>query len=383
MSITLRASVCCAVGTGILAVSGVTSAAPPPPPPGQTTDWNKEIAVYSLEDYGDYYSTDWKSDIPLYNSRDPYEDFWDEMMVGCNSAPCGHQHSSRRRDADVTVDAMVNTSDGWEAVDLVFFYGHNTMIRPQFDHSFGLWRPFTTGWPPLEQWEYEYLSDWGDWGTYAEPYTYHQHEMIMDASLSNPYAVFYAYNPFTSVLVGKDFVSGTWWHENTWSQVSPDNHSGQLGTETEWIIAHGCNAVTVALYEDGSPWDDIVSTPFAVNAWDKSWDKLHLVMGHYYSTYTSLEPDLNPFAADIKAGDGMRDAYFDAHTSGSTYDPALGMPAAVSTSDHSCCWWIWGIPLFCPTAGCSNSYMYDDTWLSQMSDSESQGYYTTSWKVYE
>jgi hypothetical protein len=379
MHLVSRATICAIVGAGVLAVAGVGSAGPPS---GQTTDWNKELAVYSLEYYGTYNSTRWKSTIGLTNAKDPYADFWDDMFVGCYTSHCAHVHSSHRQEADVTVDAMVNSYDGWDAVDFVFFFGHNTMIRPQFSHAFDLWRPITTGWPPLEQWQSAHLSDWSDWGTYAEPYSYHQNQTIMDASLSNPYVVFYAYNPFTSVLIGQDFVSGTWWHENTYDQVYPDNHYGQLGAETEWVIAHGCNAVTVALYEDGYPWDDIVSTPYAVNAWDKSWNKLHLVMGHYYSTYTSLEPDLNPFAADIKSGDGMRDAYFDAHTSGEINNPALGMPAALSTSDYSCCWWFMGFPI-CPTVGCSDSYMYDDTWLSQMSDSESQGYYTTSWKIYE
>jgi hypothetical protein len=352
-------------------------------------NWEHEILVYSLEEYGWFYDhnadnwTRWKSDIGVTNARDPYYDFWTEM--NCGGPECMHVNSIRRRNAAVTVNNMVKSIDGWPDADMVFFYGHNTQIQPQWSHSFNLWRFF---WEPagdfwIFRWGQFTTPDWQTWGTPAETYRYHRN-FITDASLENAYAVFYAYNPLTSLLIGEDFTDGAWNTENTYNQFAADAHTDKLGdNDIEWVIGHGCNAVTVADYNSSG---NVVSIPLGVNAWKKSWGRLHTVLGHYHSTYTTWEPDLNPFAADIKAGDVIKQAYFDAHNGiGSLSDPALGQPAAISKSPDSCCFWWHPFGLICPSWGCGWDYMHSETWTNPMTDpfNADDYYYTTSWKVAE
>ncbi|MGA1864563.1 MAG: DUF6345 domain-containing protein [bacterium] len=361
-------------------------------------NWEHEIMVYSLEEYGQFYdcidnqTVNWKGSVYVTDARDPYYDFWNEM--NCSGPECMHVNSIRRRNNEVTVNNMVAPHDAWSDADLVFFYGHNTQIQPQrFYSSFSLWRPAIQCSLPTwgtygycwQCWTQVTLPDWQVWGTSDEPYRYHT-DLISDASLTNAYAVFYAYNPLTSVLIGKDFTGGTWHTENTYNQSSADAHSGKLGDDdTEWIIAHGCNAVTVADYNSSG---DVVGIPLGVKAWKKSWSRLHTVMGHYYSTYTSMEPDLNVFAAALKAGDVIKDAYFDAHNGiGNPSNPALGQPAAISKSRISCCisWGGYWPLIYCPPSGCSRDYMHSETWTDPMPDniSNNKFYYITSWRVCE
>ncbi len=352
------------------------------------TNWNHELMVYSIEDYGNLYdhvtdsTHDWKIDIGLTNAKDPYYDFWDDM--NCSSSQCMHTNSVRRRNSAVTVNNMRNTSTGWPAADMVFFFGHNTMIRPQWDHEFNVWRYYYiwNGSYFVGSWGEYPIAEWEDWGTSAEPYRYHRTQ-ISNASLSNSFAVFYAYKPLTSILVGKDFTTGTWYTENTWNQSSADSNTGQLGSsDTEWIIAHGCNAVTVATPPSGTWMNSL-----GVNAWKKSWSRLHTVLGHYYTTTVSGEPELDDFAAALKGGDIIKDAYFDIHTTYSSSQPAKYMPGAISIHpiDDGCCWWnssnsMW----YCNHDGCGNAFMDNETWTSPLPDLPSgQKHYATTWKVAE
>jgi hypothetical protein len=355
---------------------------------GQNAD--HRLMVYSIQTYGTYYddcdgdNKAWKGDIPLQSFQDPYGDFWNYIMLNCHTDACAHSQSIRRLNSEVTTTSMAG-SDGWHDADMVFFFGHNTMIQPQWSHSFPIWHHESYGY--YDEWCADTVN-WVDWGTPAEPYTYHRHE-VHDAAVDNAYAVYYAYEPFTSILIGQDFVEGTWLNEETWNQVLPDVYQGALGSgDTEWIIGHGCNTATVAMYQNGSSADPIVPTELGVSAWSRSWDRLHMVLGHYLSTYTTLEPGLTMFALDLRGGDVIRDAYFDAHTTGYTYDPAMGMPSAISLSPNGCCAMTEN-GLECPADGCQlmPTYMEDETWTQPFgaptTPVDQHYYFVTSWQEFE
>ena len=352
-----------------------------------------ELMVYSIEDYGNVVnpltdeSRDWKADIYLDPNQDPYDDFWTSMYTSCSGDDCACLGSVKRKNSGVSVYNMVNDDNGIRDADMVFFFGHNTMISPQWYHdgNFEYWVPYyldPSVYAPIEN----IGENWPLWGTdYSSLFYYYYHrQTITNASLSNPYAVFYGYWPFTSVLIGKDFRDGTWEYENSYNQTTAFTSSGNLGAETEWFIAHGCNAVTVAKYDDlDPPSENIVSTSLGVNAWKKSWGDTHLVMGHYYSTYTTMEPSLAPFAADLKSGGYIKEAYFDVHTSGDPDNPALAMPSAIAlASSQDCVDYLWTTICFPAT---SYFYMMADTWTDPLPGpvSDDVYHYTTSWKVYE
>ncbi len=308
--------------------------------------------------------------------------------------------SIRKRNSGVSVNNMARSSNGWQDADMVFFYGHTTQMQPQWDiDGFKVWRKYES--EPAPYWCEKSVSDWTDWGTSAEPYRYHRADPVNNASLSTAYSVLYAYNALTSILIGHDYREGTWYTENV-KDSTGTARSGKLGPETEWVVAHGCNAATVAKYfstgescSSGATCEDeegcwngkchnTTNTPLGVNAWDGAWDRLHLVLGHYIGTYTSMLPDLGLFASDLKSGDVVKDAYFDMHTCSATRDdedegPAYCQPSAISQSPSSCCYWI-GYILYCPFGGCSGDYMHSDTWNSPMNDITSNRYYTISWR---
>jgi len=186
-----------------------------------------------------------------------------------------------------------------------------------------------------------------------------------------------------------DFVAGTWLSEETWNQVLPDQYQGALGSgDTEWIIGHGCNTATVAMHQNGNSTDPVVPTGLGVSAWSRSWDRLHLVLGHYLSTTVALEPDLSPFALDLRAGDVIRDAYFDAHTAGDPNDPAMAMPSAIALAPNGCCA-MTEYGLECPAHGCASAldYMEDETWTQPLGPPATPvdqfNYFITSWQEFE
>ena len=226
-----------------------------------------EIMVYSIEQYQEFWDSceeeyrEWKQAIGLlFDEQDPYKTFWNLMYSNCSGDQCAHENSVRRKNSEVTVDSMVNISDGWEDADMVFFFGHNTQIKPHIilEHEFGYWRD-VSGFAYC----HESTDDYREWGTSSMPYEYHYASPIMNASETNQRAVFYAYNGLTSVLVGQDFISGLWRTENTLNQAY-NEHSGMLGPETEWVIAHGCNAVQGAKLLDNN---EVVPISNGVYAW--------------------------------------------------------------------------------------------------------------------
>jgi hypothetical protein len=338
-----------------------------------SSNGNHEIMVYSLEQYGNLtdvvtgQTTRWKHDIPLDNDQDPYYDFWDEM--DCSSSSCMHHDSVRRRNYQVTVNNMAWSSNGWSDGDLVFFYGHNTMIQPQWEDTFwywkyGYWIGYGSGW-------HVYDIQWTDWGTSMNhPYQYHRY-IRTDASLSNSFSIFYAYNPATSILIGKDYTGSSWVTENTWNQSTGDTRSGKLGDDDiEWLVGHGCNAVTVALADGNGGVDP---TPLGVNAWKKSWSKMHIVMGHYQGTFCSWEPDLNDYADALKGGETMKEANFGIHADayGSPSDPhwpAQGQPAAIMKFHEDCCYINPFFGIIVCTPSCSKNYFLHDKWDSLVED---------------
>ena len=425
-----------------------------PPIPGGGNNYAHELMVYSIEYYGQHPDSsvggilrNWKTDIPFYNvKKNPYVTFWDYMYTYCsNQSFCAKKDDSvRRLNNLVTVDSMVSMDNGWQDADMVFFFGHNVQIAPQnsphmeHDHNFGIWLPDNGTWHTGAIGGFDGDFDFNDWGTSNEPYRYHRN-LVDDASYSNAYAVFYAYNPLTSVLIGEDFSSGYWYTENIWNQSIQDPHFGELAHDTEWIIAHGCSGVQTASYYHYGAIDDCtrnsdcavinaidtchgevgdlpplpplnpqpdyvsgnviddgvchrpVSSYLGVHAWDKSWGRLHTVLGHWAGTTTQNEPRLDAFASALMADNAVvKDAYFDVHTNLNIknwminrYGRGWAQPAAISVSMYDCCYWD-GIFFICPTGGCSGDYMNSETWNSPMSDDivTDLHYYSTAYNVF-
>lgn len=362
----------------LVAVSGAS----PSHAGGSNTE--HELAVYSLTQYGTYLSQAWKGSIPAASRMNPYEDFYELLMDNCTTSECAHTSSARFQNSAVTVNQMTSTAGttsdrGWSSSDLVFFYGHNTQIQPQWESDISAWHYNSE----FGQWYQTYYSDWRSWGTASNPYEYHRYT-IGNASLSNAFSVFYAYNPFTSVLIGQDFsASGTWYTENTWNQGVADSHTSTLNTELEWVIANGCNAVSVA-----DPWGH--SLPLAKNAWSKSWTGTHMVLGHYATTITAYLPHLDDFAQWLMEGDLLKEAYWQAHWWQDRYNPlgsyesdwpGYAQPSAIGRAPTSCCY-SWNGFVFCPTQGCTGDYFSSDKWHpNSMSDLTTNFYYATSWRT--
>lgn len=384
------------------------------------SNWSHELMVYSLEQYGNgtnFCTNDtyhWKHDILVADEYDPYYGLWDKLYTDCGTGnECAKATDSvRRRNSSVTRDSMISSTNGWPDADMVFFYGHNTMMQPQWNTDFTAWFPIDPDNFFWCEWE---VDPWTIWGTSQFPYWYHPSGAISDASFYNSSSVFYAYPFHTSVLVGKDFtgVSGPSWDGG--------DKLGQNG-ELEWVIANGCNALTVAEYENtgvtctsssancGSTEGCWIpesggtvkkchkpeASDFGVHAWAKSWGKVHLVMGHNHGTTTGQLPNLTNFGQDLKTGVKIKQAYFDRHTCSAWGRdvPADGStqckPSAMSVSSMSCCTFIW-LGSFgywsCPVDGCAGNYMNNDKWYpateADTVDVSGSFYYMTAWEVHE
>ena len=92
----------------------------------------------------------------------------------------------------------------------------------------------------------------------------------------------------------------------------------------------------------------------------------------------SIIPSL---ANSLRAGDLVKDAYFDAHKD---YYNGNGHQAVIAASPKSCCATqvINGKPtLVCPDTGCSGDYLHGDTWsANNAADLPSGSYYfVTEW----
>ncbi|MCP4677172.1 MAG: hypothetical protein GY854_16985 [Deltaproteobacteria bacterium] len=360
-----------------------------------------ELYVYSLRQYetlpdmgNGSLPLAWKPTLPHegdsygfdIEGKDPWFEFWDLMVTDCSGVTCANDSSERFQDEDVDVNQMLQ---GMHGGDMVFFWGHNAAIPPQYEvDDFGLWRPSGFGWEHFD-------VNWQHWGTATEPYYYH-YQTVTDATDWNAYAVYYANNPLTSVLIGQDFAGGSWETENTYLQFIPDTHFGLLGGprypvfskylwptplfggDLEWLIANGCGSVQVAQEYDG----EIVSIPAGVNAYRKSWGRMHMVLGHSIWGSYSGWADLASFAADLKSGDIVRDAYFDAH--GVNLNGMI--VSAISVIPDTCC--IPG-PLFgsytCDPVNCEGGILFQDKWTVPVSDPFTNAsvnyYYITSWRT--
>lgn len=362
------------------------------------SNWNHELAVYSIENYEkelDLLSSgrkQWKDPVDISWSQDPAGSFWDRLYSNCSTSECAMADESYKyEDEDVTVNNMLN---GWSKADMVVFWGHNTQITPQKKKSFTIWRPYMVGPSTQAGWYQKTIPDYRVWGTDDEPYRYHRN-LIDYASYYNPGAVFYGYNSMTSVLMGFDFREDQYWYtENTWNQSNADQHYGSLGSDTEWIIAHGCNAVQVAKLKNNgvscSDHDDCDddeacvankcsyygTSDLGVNAWKKSWGHLHTVLGHYAVANTASVPNLGTFANYLKSGQKIKDAYFAIHTADiSQYSHAVktlygrghSQPAAISVASGG------------------TDYKENETWTDPMSDNIVDGnhIFTVSYNIYE
>ncbi len=348
-----------------------------------STNGENELKVYSLENYGYVWDAQaqtnkrWKPSVPVSGTRDAYDTFYPEMY-NCTSNNCAYSTSTRYKDSGVYVSRMHSEMN---AADMVFFYGHNISMREWNDdgENFTVWVPFNTSTGNAQK---GYTGSWTDislcetctydifdWGTSVIPYYYHEigtasgESGLQNAPWTSPaYSVFYGYNPLTSVLVGQDYKTGTWYTENTVGQSTPTARSGQLGSsDLEFFVANGCEAVPVAHYSNHYPGSSVVLSDQARQAWQPSWRKLHMALGHYYLTTTGCVPNLKDFADDLKAGDGVARAYFDAHScTAPSGDPAMYQPGMLSprngifdsdkwttrladptTTDESTTWYVW------------------------------------------
>ncbi len=371
------------VAIAVLVVCNVSSAGP-------GSDPEHELMVYSIRDYGNIDDAlisgtnyvDWKPDIPLNApeggnpNADPANGLWSTLYTNCNGGDsCAYSDSNLRKDSDVTVDAMCSndTDDDFNDADMVIFSGHNTHITGSYEHPLGEggWSPL---WPYDNRWTHVEIEDARNWGTSAEWYFYHWPTLIFNASITNPYVVIYGYNPITSILMGKDYVDGDWTTRN--SRTSSDvTHNGRLGGDLEWFIANGCNGVPVARSDEDETF--VVSNPRGVNAWKRVWSRIHLVMGHYHYAAMHLLPNLATFAADMRAGVPLKDAYFDLHVSPCR---AGSQPSAISAvkQDECCFWQEFSQTWYCGQA-CVTKYMTQDTWNDALPDPTGTLYYVVSW----
>ncbi len=366
------------VALAALAVCSVSSAGP-------GSNYEHEIMIYSIENYGilddilvpGTQDIPWKPTIDVSNSQNPAVDFWDRIYTNCLwGDSCAYTYSYARKDSLVTVDRMCNDGgNDFNDADMVIFHGHNSHLTGSYSHSLDGWRPFWLGtnW----EWYQDEIADVMYWGTSSDTYYYSWPEMITNASSSNPYAVFYAHNPITSILIGNDYIDGNWTTHNT-PTSSGETHSGRLGTpdgEVEWFIANGCNAVPVARSDANQT--DVWSDPRGKNIWSKVWYRMHLVMGHYYGAYTSQLINFYTFAYRMKAGYPLKDAYFDLHNSD---DLAMGQPSAISavSRDECCVWQEFSQTWYCGPS-CVTKYMTQDEWDAPLPDPTGTLVYTVSW----
>lgn len=306
-----------------------------------------ELGVYSLWEYGKYNGKHWKGTVPIPYEVNPAGSFWESM------ASDAYHTSKCRINEEVNYHTIFPISgDGgkdWDQFDMVFFYGHNNMITPPHHCDNGyFWSNNNGSWHKI-------YGNWCDWGTTSLPYEYYSTDL--NTGQTHPGSVTYLYEPFTSALLGYQFRSDTFSTYQITAQDTPSGNSpGTRGTfnsglgtnDLEWLILHGCQAVIVA-NEDGSSYNHM-----GVEAFRKTWDGFHIILGHYRSYYCSqLVYSLSSFASNLKAGIPIQAAYF-------LTDPAQNS-AAISAE--------------CKPDGISmedylqhHSYMNKDTWTTPKAD---------------
>lgn len=241
--------------------------------------------------------------------RDPAGAFWDIMTEGVTSE-YAHTDSRKRENDQVNIHTIFPIDgDGWKdwnQFDLVFFFGHNTMITPPhpcYDSHF--WSNASGRWAQVP-------GRMCDWGSARLPFEYYPSDIT--AGEVSPGAVVYLHEPFTSALPGWHFIPGRGSVAQTQGQDTPAGNSpgttiscpGGLGTggDLEWLILHGCQAVIVA-NADGTAYHHMGALTFSL-----TWDGFHIVMGHYRSYGMDEMDDLSPMAEHLLAGETVQAAYF-------------------------------------------------------------------------
>lgn len=326
-----------------------------------STNQAHELGVYSLYEYGegvDGYH--WKGTVtPGYN-EDPAGYFWD-FMTGGTSTEYAHTTSRRRVNAQVNYHTVFPIDgDGWkdwDQFDLVFFYGHNNMITPPHPtYSSSFWSNNSGTWQTV-------AGSWPQWGTAALPYEYYPQDLTTGAT--QPGGVVYLYEPYTSALLGYHFdADATSTYQTTAQNTPAGNTAGTTGTFTsglgtndlEWLILHGCQAVIVA-NSDGTSYNSM-----GVKAYKNTFDRFHIILGHYRSYYVSELTDLATFAYELTVGVPVQGAYFNT-------DPAKNS-SAISAE---CIPWVYdllGLEEYYLTF---DSYMNHDQWLNPKPDKKNCG----------
>ena len=359
---------------------------------GQTANQANKVGIHDIQYYGQQYDAitmlpvDWKPQIPVdtysMSTQALYDvfDCWDANV-------CGSSSSYRNTDSSVSVVNMntVGWNWGWKAdysltsASMLFFEGHN--ISPRIydalyaystSDTFLSWYPAGTvtdapgvAWGPISgKWQQVSLCggypgktdfcarDIFQWGTASTPFYYHWTGSqegqygIQDASWTSPgYAVFYGYNPLTSVLIGKDWKVSSWPYANVAGAQVPSYGHGRLGDDstegevsTNFFIANGCEALPVvgyAAHYPGMP-SGAVWIAEGINTWKASWgSNLHAVMGHTEGTNVANLPNLSVFSSLVQAQVGVIEAYFLAHSQ-VAYDPSNPLefaPSAIAPRD--------------------------------------------------
>ena len=268
-----------------------------------------ELGVYSLWEYGRYGEKLWKDTVmPEYN-EDPAGAFWNIMTSGTSSENA-HITSKKRINSQVNHHTVFPIPGDywkdWDMFDLVFFYGHNNMITPPHENYCCncFWSNNGGAWNKIN-------GCWTDWGTSSLPYEYYKTDLMTGRTL--PGSVIYLWEPFTSALLGYQFQPNTTSvYQISGQDTQNGNSAGTTGTfvsglgtnDLEWLILHGCQAVIVA-NEHGSSY-----SPIGVSAFARTWDRFHIVLGHYLSYGLDQLRDLSPFAYHLIAGMPVQAAYF-------------------------------------------------------------------------
>ena len=275
---------------------------------------NHELGVYSLYEYGNQ----WKSPVSPYDNlgdlagyhADPAGAFWD-IMSGLATDKYAHQESKRIINQQMTYHTVFpvqgSSAKNWDEFDMVFFYGHNNMITVKDDTDKAeVWTNKSGSWEKDKSGKRYF-----DWGTTNLPYEYYPKDVV--TGVSHPGAVVYLYEPHTSALLGYHFQPSQLSTYQLKAQDKPDENSpGTTGTFTsglgtndlDWLILHGCQAVIVA-NRQGSQYDNM-----GVEAYKKTYDGFHIILGHYRSYTVGYLTDLSSFAFDLLAGMPVQAAYF-------------------------------------------------------------------------
>jgi len=321
-----------------------------------------KLNAYDLTYYGSFWDNKtkanaaWKGTVtPVYEwQKTP--NFYLEMKCGTSTyTQCANTSSSLSAGSAITPKVLTEPNAGLQKADLAYLYGHALVIR-QYNwiaHTgYTAWQPYNNGVYALTvsgSWARRTITDTGasptiyDFGTSTMPFYFHYRgsgvaEMgIRDSNYISPaYAMFYSYNPLTSVLFGEDYRTGTWKVRETINTQTGTSRTGQLGPGTasnkiKFLVAPGCQLVPAARYVNHVP-PNVELSDQAHQLWKRSWRGMHVVVGHYYSSTTGILPDAVYFADNLINGYGVIESWFLAHYNVPTYpnDPAEGQPSGLA-----------------------------------------------------